>query len=91
MGHFYFGDLGQFCIGANNVTVVSVFEFMTANQAMFPISIMSKSLGISRSGYYAWCDRPPSARSTADAALTERITAIPCGLQTDLWCTTHPR
>ncbi len=49
---------------------------MTANQAMFPISTMSRSLGISRSGYYAWRDRPLSARSTADAELTERIKVI---------------
>ncbi len=49
---------------------------MTANQAMFPISTMSKALGVSRSGYYAWRDRSPSARSIADAELTERIKVV---------------
>jgi putative transposase len=49
---------------------------MTANQAMFSISTMSRTLGVSRSGYYAWRDRLPSARSIADAAPTGRIKAI---------------
>ena len=49
---------------------------MTANQAMFPISTMSTALGVSRSGFYAWRARAPSARSIADAGLTARIKAI---------------
>ena len=34
---------------------------------------MCRLLGVSPSGYYAWVDRQPSARSLADAALTVRI------------------
>jgi putative transposase len=49
---------------------------MTANQAMFSISTMSRSLGVSRSGFYAWRERAASARSKADAALSERIKSI---------------
>jgi putative transposase len=49
---------------------------MTANRAMFSISIMSRTLGVSRAGYYAWLDREPSVRSQADAELTDRIAAI---------------
>ena len=56
--------------------VVSVYELMTANQAMFPISAMSTALGVSRSGFYAWRARAPSSRSIADAELTARIKAI---------------
>ena len=52
---------------------------MTANQAMFPIKTMSRTLGVSRSGYYAWRERGASARSIADAELTERIKAIHTG------------
>jgi putative transposase len=33
-------------------------------------------LGVSTSGYYAWCTRPASARAQADAALREQIRAI---------------
>jgi putative transposase len=46
---------------------------MTANQAVFPVSTMSAVLGASRSGFYARRRRPPSARTLADAELTERI------------------
>lgn len=49
---------------------------MTANQAMFPIHAMCHAFGVSRSGYYAWAGRRPSARANADAVLAERITAI---------------
>ena len=49
---------------------------MTANQAIFPISTMCRTLGVSRAGFYAWRDRAPSARSIADAELTTRIKAI---------------
>jgi putative transposase len=33
-------------------------------------------LGVSRSGFYAWCTRQPSARAQADAALQKRIKVI---------------
>jgi len=49
---------------------------MTANRAMFSISTMSRTLGVSRAGYYAWLDREPSVRLQADTELTNRITAI---------------
>jgi len=49
---------------------------MTANQAMFSIATMSKTLGVSRSGFYAWRERAVSAGSKADTALSERIKAI---------------
>ena len=49
---------------------------MTANQATFPLKAMARALAVSRSGFYAWCNRSPSARALADAALTERISSI---------------
>src|SRR5690625_1017111 len=38
--------------------------------------MMCRVLGVSRSGYYAWRGRPPSARSLSDVLLRERIEAI---------------
>ena len=49
---------------------------MTANQALFPVQIMARTLGVSRSGFYAWRERALSPRSLADAALTGRIKVI---------------
>lgn len=49
---------------------------MTANQAEYSIQMMSRTLGVSRSGFYAYCSRPPSVRSVADEALGKRIANI---------------
>lgn len=46
---------------------------MTANQADFPIEIMARSMGVSRSGFSAWQAREPSARDVADWELTDLI------------------
>ncbi|MGB6228887.1 MAG: IS3 family transposase [Litorimonas sp.] len=53
--------------------VVEVFEFMTANQAVFPVQMMARVMGVSRSGFYAWSCRTPSGRVVADAVLSKRI------------------
>jgi putative transposase len=49
---------------------------VNANQAIYGVATMCRVLGVSTSGYYAWHQRPPSARARADAELTARITAI---------------
>lgn len=54
---------------------------MKGNQAEYGVSTMCQVLGVSSSGYYAWASRAPSARSLADAALTERIRQIHEGSQ----------
>lgn len=41
-----------------------------------PLATLCLVLGVSRSGYYAWCDRRPSARAVADATLREKIQAL---------------
>jgi putative transposase len=53
-----------------------VFEFVDANQAQFPVSVMCRTLGVSTSGYYGWRDRPPSERALADEVLTEQIREV---------------
>ena len=47
-----------------------------AHQAVFSVAIMCRVLGVSRSGFYAWCARRPSARAQADAVLQERIKRV---------------
>ena len=37
---------------------------------------LDRTVGVSRSSFYAWRNRPPSARARADQALTEQIRAI---------------
>ena len=49
---------------------------MSANQASYQIATMSRMLGVSPSGYYAWRNREPSPRSRRDEELKARIQAI---------------
>ena len=49
---------------------------MSANQACFPIATMSRVLGVSKAGYYAWVHRPLSAHAVADAALLKRVRTV---------------
>ena len=49
---------------------------MRAHQARHPIRTMARVLGVSPSGYYAWCTRPASTRATVDVSLTDTIRAI---------------
>ncbi len=49
---------------------------MKANQATHPVGVMCRLLRVSRSGFYAWDERPRSARALQDIALTARIEAI---------------
>jgi len=52
------------------------FEFIDAQKAHFPIDFMCQQLGVSRSGYYAWKERPQSERHKADQALAEVVTEV---------------
>jgi putative transposase len=55
---------------------VRLFELIDAEKASYPISLLCRVLGVSRSGYYEWKDRPPSKRDRENAALTEKIRQI---------------
>jgi putative transposase len=48
---------------------------MSENRAVYPITIMSRVLGVSPSGFYAWVKRGASRRSETDADLTASIRA----------------
>jgi hypothetical protein len=53
----------------------SGFEFVKANQAAFPVRLMCRTL-LSPSGYYAWSERPPAARTRANEALLVTMRGI---------------
>lgn len=49
------------------------FEFIEAQKAHFPIEFMCEQLEVSRSGFYAWRERPQSARQQEDTKLAEEV------------------
>lgn len=52
---------------------MSRFHFIDREKALYPVNLLCSLLKVSRSGYYAWRDRPPSARAVADGVLLEQI------------------
>ena len=50
------------------------FALIQAEQA-WPVSFQCEVLGVSRSGFYAWCTEPVSARGARDAGLLPKIQA----------------
>ncbi|WNG47962.1 hypothetical protein F0U60_30335 [Archangium minus] len=52
------------------------FEFIDAQKAHFPVDFMCQQLGVSRSRYYAWKDRPEAERHKKDSVLAEVVTQV---------------
>lgn len=53
-----------------------IYSFVEAQKANYRISRMCKALKVSKSGFYGWRGRAPSARARADAILLEKIARI---------------
>ena len=53
-----------------------IFRYIKAHQAIHPITMLCRVLGVSTSGYYAWCNRPLSKRAKDDEKLTEQISTF---------------
>ena len=52
------------------------YAFIDAHRQEFDVQVMCHVLHVSRSGYYAWRKRPPSAREMADRQFVEEMQAI---------------
>lgn len=52
------------------------FAFIHRERGRFPLLLMCRVLGVSRSGYYGWRRRPPDARKAARAALLSEVRAV---------------
>jgi putative transposase len=49
------------------------FGFIAKHRGIWPVRWLCEALGVSRSGFYAWLTRPPSARARGDDALGARV------------------
>ncbi|RYZ12768.1 MAG: IS3 family transposase, partial [Myxococcaceae bacterium] len=52
------------------------FAFIDAKKALYPVAVLCRHLGVSRSGYYAWEKRPESERKRRDRALHLEVAAV---------------
>jgi transposase InsO family protein len=52
------------------------FAFIRAEKAKHSVPVLCRALGVSRSGFYAWCKRKPSARALRDAMLGVDVVTI---------------
>ena len=55
---------------------MSCFRLIDEERARYDVSLLARVLGVSRAGYYAWKQRPPSARAVADAKLSEHVRRV---------------
>lgn len=61
------------------------YQFIREHREQFRIGTMCKVLGVSRSGYHAWLERPQSKRSQENAQLLKEIREISPGELPGLW------
>lgn len=52
------------------------FQFVDKEKANFPVKVMAEVLKVSRTAYYNWAKRPPSARELKDRELARLIKPI---------------
>jgi putative transposase len=53
-----------------------IYAFIESQKANHRVSVMCRVMKVSKSGFYSWRDREPSARARADALLLEKIARI---------------
>ena len=51
------------------------FGFIAKHRSIWPVAWLCDALGVSRSGFHAWLNRSPSARSSSDEALGTQVKA----------------
>jgi putative transposase len=51
------------------------FVFIAKHRNIWPVAWLCDALGVSRSGFHAWLNRSPSARSQSDEAFGQRVKA----------------
>jgi hypothetical protein len=53
-----------------------VYSFIAAEKTSFPVAVMCRVFGVSRTGFHSWERRAPSDRALTDAWLLEKIRQI---------------
>ena len=53
-----------------------MYSFIAAEKTSFPVAVMCRVFGVSRTGFHNWERRAPSDRALTDAWLIEKIEQI---------------
>src|SRR5271167_875248 len=51
------------------------FGFIAKHRTIWPVAWLCEAMGVSRSGFHAWLNRSPSARSRSDEAVGQQVKA----------------
>ena len=51
------------------------FGFIAKHRSIWPVAWLCEAMGVSRSGFHAWLNRSPSARSRSDEAVGQQVKA----------------
>ena len=51
------------------------FGFIARHRGIWPVAWICEALGVSRAGFYAWLERPPSTRAQSDEELGKMVRA----------------
>jgi putative transposase len=51
------------------------FVFIAKHRSIWPVAWLCDAMGVSRSGFHAWLNRSPSARSRSDEAVARQVKA----------------
>ena len=51
------------------------FGFIAKHRNVWPVAWLCEAMGVSRSGFHAWLNRSPSARSRSDEAVGQQVKA----------------
>ena len=51
------------------------FVFMAKHRNIWPVAWLCEAMGVSRSGFHAWLNRSPSARSRSDETVGQQVKA----------------
>jgi len=51
------------------------FVFIAKHRNIWPVAWLCDAFGVSRSGFHAWLNRSPSARSRSDGAVSQQVKA----------------
>jgi putative transposase len=51
------------------------FVFIAKHRTIWPVAWLCEAMGVSRSGFHAWLNRSPSARSRSDETVGQQVTA----------------